>query len=196
MPTPLRDNNISAYVHRVMDRLVGKPDFGSSWDGGKQLRVDSLPKELRGVVKAAGNGGETVSGAQLENALWRAHDVIIKQDKSWGFHASKYSFWRSLGMGGDGILQRKEQDRASRKDAVASQLLAFISHDRYEAEEQRNFDRAITLLEAGHADWSIAYGWQVYEDDDWWTVPDDSSLSSALSRASNNLGHNHVPAGY
>ena len=195
MPTPLYDNNISAYVHKVMDNAVGKPDAGSSWDGGKTVSADSVPKAMRDVVKAAGNGSQSLTGAQLENALWQAHDTIVDEDKSWGFHTSKHSLWRTLGMGGDSVLQPKEQDRAARKDAVASKLLAFIRSDVYEAQQKKLFDKATTVLEAGNADWSVAYGWQVREDDDWYTIQDDTDYSHALSRAATALGRD-VPPGY
>ena len=194
MPAPLFDNNISAYVHKVMDDAVGKPDFGSSWDGSKTVSADNVPKAMRDVVKAAGNGSQSLTGAQLENALWQAHDTIVGEDKSWGFHASKHSFWRTLGMGGDGIVQPKEQDRAARKDAVASKLLAFIRSDRYEAVQKTHYDKAKAVLEAGDADWSVAYGWQVREDGDWYTIQDDTDYSRALTSAAIALGIDVPPA--
>ena len=195
MPTPLRDNNITAYVNRILDRVVGDPNSGSSNNGAKEVRVAAVPEGIRDVVKAASGGGSSISGARLENALWHAHDVIVREDKSWGFHASANSVWRSLGMGGDSVLQPKEQDRAGRKDAVASRLLTFINHDRWEAQEARHFARATSVLEAGNAQWGVAYGWQVREDGDWITVPDDTSFSHALTRAAHALGRTDVPYG-
>ena len=89
MKSILYGNSVAASVHKVMDAVVGKPEFGDSWDAGKAIKVSDVPQTYRDVVQQAAGASSTVTGAQLEDALWSGHDAILKEDKSFGIHTSR-----------------------------------------------------------------------------------------------------------
>ncbi|MEE2836424.1 MAG: hypothetical protein VYB65_10445 [Myxococcota bacterium] len=132
MKTTLYDNNVSAYLHQVMNDVVGKPDFGEHWDADKVIDVDQVPEAYRGVVKQAAGEAKSLRAADLEKALWEGHDALLSEDKSFGVHTSPYSFARNFGIGGDGILDTGEQRKASAKSPMALQLIEFIQSERGE----------------------------------------------------------------
>jgi len=130
MKSGIYDNNIASYVHQVMNDLVGKPEFGRSWDTGKVIKVDNVPEKYRGVVQEAAGTASSLTGLDLKKALWAGHNAIIKEDKTFGIHTSPYSLMRNFGIGGNGIIEPKEQKRAATKSPMAMQMLQLIETQR------------------------------------------------------------------
>ena len=130
MKLPLYDNNVASYLHQVMDDVVGKPEFGKSWSGSKVINVADVPEQYRGVVQQAAGDASCLTGAELKKALWEGHNAIIKEDKTFGIHTSPYSLWRNFGIGGNGIIEPKEQKRAAKKSPMAMQMLQLIEAKR------------------------------------------------------------------
>ena len=132
MKTTLYDNNVSSYLHRIMDDVVGKPEFGENWDANKVIRVDDVAEEYRGVVQQAAGEAASLTGAQLQKALWEGHDAIVQEDKTFGLHTSHYSPLRNFGIGGNGIIEAGEQQKAAAKSPMALRMLELIEAKRSE----------------------------------------------------------------
>ena len=97
MKTTLYDNNVSAYLHQVMNDVVGKPDFGEHWDADKVIDVDQVPEALPRRRQAGCRRGKSLRAADLEKALWEGHGALLSEDKSFGVHTSPYSIARNSG---------------------------------------------------------------------------------------------------
>ena len=80
MKTTLYDNNVSAYLHQVMNDVVGKPDFGEHWDADKVIDVDQVPEAYRGVVKQA--AGEAKAQQQTSRRRFGKVTTFLSEDKS------------------------------------------------------------------------------------------------------------------
>jgi hypothetical protein len=126
--SPLYVNNPSAYIHQIMDRVAGKPEFGSGW-GAKSVKLAEVPKDLRPLVSKLVGGKDTFATSELQRKLFDADFALQREDKG--------IFGRGiLGLigGGDGILSEKEQARAMRKDANVKPVLDYIFESRAKGE--------------------------------------------------------------
>lgn len=119
-------NNPSAYAHKIMDRIAGKPEFGDSWRN-KTVRLADVPPDMRKVVSALVGGKDTFTTGELRTNLWDADSALTREDKG--------IFGRGLfGVigGGDNRLSEREQARAERKNPYVKPVLEYIFETRGE----------------------------------------------------------------
>jgi hypothetical protein len=120
-------NNPSAYVHRILDRVAGKPEFGDSW-ANKSVKLADVPPEMRKLVSTLVGGKDTFSTGELRTKLFDADSALTREDKGIFGHAG------ILGVigGGNNILSEREQARAERKNPNVKPVLDYIYETRGE----------------------------------------------------------------
>ncbi|MFN7135873.1 MAG: hypothetical protein ACK4N5_27660, partial [Myxococcales bacterium] len=108
------DNNVSATIHVMMDRLTGPRPFGESWTR-KSIRMAEVPAEYRATVKAAVGDVDSFDSIKLERRLFDTCGRIMAEDK--GF----------LGLlPGNRKIELKEENRAARRDPLVKPLMDQI----------------------------------------------------------------------
>lgn len=114
-------NNPSAYVHTIMNRIAGKPEFGAGW-ANKQVKLSEVPADLRKVVSALVDGKDSFQTSELRQRLFSAETALVSEDKGIFGH---YGLLGLVG-GGNNILSAKEQARAVKKNEYVKPVLDYI----------------------------------------------------------------------
>lgn len=125
MSRVLATNNPSAYVHQIMDRVAGKPEFGESWQS-KTVKLNDVAPELRKVVSAFVGGKDSFQTTELQRNLFSAEASLSREDK--GLFGTGGILNTGV-LGGDGWLSAREQHRAERKNPLVKPMLEYIFED-------------------------------------------------------------------
>lgn len=122
----LYTNNPSAYVHKILDRVIGEPEFGESWKN-KTVKLSEVPAEMRAVVSAMVGGKDSFQTSELHRNLFAADAALAREDR--GIFGK--GIFGVIG-GPNNILSEKEQARAARKNEYVKPVLDYIFETRGE----------------------------------------------------------------